>query len=103
MGESMADAARLRTETADTLDTRRVDALDAHVALERPSLEAQHGGVGALEDARRSPLGERLEDSGIPSAQRAPRAAAPQQQGHALEHGPEGMDRPVGERSERAE
>ena len=47
----------------NTLDIRRVDALDAHVALERPSLEAQHGGVGELEDARRSPLGERLEDS----------------------------------------
>jgi len=83
----------------NNLDIRRVDALDAHVALERPSLEAQHGGVGALEDTRRSPLGERLDDSGVASAQRAPRAAAPQQQGHALEHGPEGMDRPMGDLS----
>jgi len=72
--------------------TRRVAALDAHVALAGASLEAQHSSIGALEDTRRSPLGERLEDGGVPSTQCAPGATAPEQQGHALEYSPDGMD-----------
>ena len=47
---------------------------------------SRRSSIGALEATRRSPLGERLEDGGVPSTQCVPRATAPEQQCHAVKY-----------------